>query len=373
MVVKKSVFLGHTKIKDLPWSDEFHVHGSLGLGETSIKKLPSGLTVDGYLDLVDANIREVPDGLTVGGDLYLCGTYISELPESLTVGGSLYLDRSFYLRSLPETLTAVNGILSLRYMGGLRSLPNTLKKVNGDLILEETRIESLPSKLTVGRDLNCFGSEIEKLPENLVVGRNLILGEKLHELPEGLTVGCDIVNCHCLWTYPKGVIMGGCFYDETHREYAKMLRASEYTKHLRNGEYVPGRYLYADGILTHVKEKRHVDGYDLYVGKIKGKNVVSDGIHYAHCDSFRDGIKDLAFKTAKDRGADQYSILRLDSIVQADDAITMYRVITGACRAGTQAFVDSISDRKESYTVAEIIELTEGQYGSEQFRKFFSK
>ena len=70
-------------------------------------------------------------------------------------------------------------------------------------------------------------------------------------------------------------------------------------KHLQNGDYVEGRYLYADNILTHVKRKRVVGGYTLYIGKIPGNNVVSDGTYYAHCNKFRDGIEDIAYKHAK--------------------------------------------------------------------------
>ena len=53
-------------------------------------------------------------------------------------------------------------------------------------------------------------------------------------------------------------------------------------KKLHNGDYEEGRYLYADGILTHVKEKKSINGYTFFLGKIPGKNVVYDGKHYAH-------------------------------------------------------------------------------------------
>lgn len=84
-------------------------------------------------------------------------------------------------------------------------------------------------------------------------------------------------------------------------------------------------------------------------------------------------LKDLRFKAAKDRGAEQYSGLTLDSELTPDEAITMYRVITGACRQGTQAFVDSLGKLKELYSIGEIIALTEGQYGAGQFKQFFGQ
>lgn len=142
-------------------------------------------------------------------------------------------------------------------------------------------------------------------------------------------------------------------------------------KKLHNGDYVEGRYLYADGILTHVRWRKTVNGYTFYIGKIKGKNVVSDGTHYAHCDKLRDGIADLMFKTAADRGADQYRGISLDKELTIEEAVAMYRIITGACKQGSEAFVNSLKEPKEKYTVRECIEITRGQYGHEAFARFF--
>lgn len=144
-------------------------------------------------------------------------------------------------------------------------------------------------------------------------------------------------------------------------------------KTLKQGDYVPGRYLYANGILTHVKKVKKIDGYTLFVGKIPGKNVVFDGNNYAHCVTLRDGIADLQFKLMKDRGASQYKNMNLDSLVKKEEAITMYRIITGACKQGTEHFVNNLKELKEEYTIREMIDLTKNQYGWEQFREFFSQ
>ena len=141
---------------------------------------------------------------------------------------------------------------------------------------------------------------------------------------------------------------------------------------LHDGDYSAGRYLYADGILTHVKAKKKTGKYTLYIGKIKGRNVVSDGEYFAHCDSLREGIADLLFKRAKDRGAEQYRGLTLDSVVTVEEAATMYRVITGACRQGTENFIKSLKEPKEKYTIRECIDLTRGQYNAERFEEFFN-
>lgn len=143
-------------------------------------------------------------------------------------------------------------------------------------------------------------------------------------------------------------------------------------RRLQNGDYVEDRYLYADGILTHVRKKKIVNIYTYFIGKIPNKNVVFDGKNYAHCSNLREGISDLLFKSAKDRGADQYKGIALDNPMPIDEMKTMYRVITGACQQGTQAFIESLGDSpKEEYTVREVINLTKGQYGNTRFAEFF--
>ena len=145
-------------------------------------------------------------------------------------------------------------------------------------------------------------------------------------------------------------------------------------KHLRNGDMVLGRYIYCDNILTHITTAKKVGKYTVYKGKIPGRNVVSDGVNYAHCDKFRDGIADLAFKSAEDRGADQYKGLSLDTVLTVQETVTMYRIITGACRQGSEAFVKSLGGKlKERYTIRECIDLTRGQYNAERFAEFFGE
>ena len=139
------------------------------------------------------------------------------------------------------------------------------------------------------------------------------------------------------------------------------------------GKEKPNAWLYCDGMLVHIKRKKKVGKYTYYVGKIKNMNVIFDGEHYAHCKDIKSGVLDLEFKKAKDRGADQYKDLTLESVLTYDEAVIAYRIITGACQAGTQQFLNSLKEVKEKYTVAEIIELTKGHYGSMAFEKFIKK
>ena len=47
--------------------------------------------------------------------------------------------------------------------------------------------------------------------------------------------------------------------------------------------------------------------------------------------------------------------------------------LCGCCRAGTEGFVDSLGKTKDRYTIAEIIEITKGQYGAAVFENFFKE
>lgn len=179
-----------------------------------------------------------------------------------------------------------------------------------------------------GGNLNLRRTQITALPDNLTIGGSLELA------------GMHITNEH-------------------------------HYKKLKDGDYVPGKYLYADGILTHVKDKTSVNQYTYYYGKIEGRNVIQKGDIYAHCKSFKDGVLEIEFKESAERGAEQYKSLTPESVVTKGEAITMYRIITGACKDGTEMFVNGLKETKEKYTIQEIIEITKGQYGSGTFNAFF--
>lgn len=109
-------------------------------------------------------------------------------------------------------------------------------------------------------------------------------GTQITTLPEGLTVG-------------DSLYLSGTQITST---------SASRVKRLQNGDYVDRRYVYADGILTHVRGRKMINGYTVYIGKIAGRHVVSDGTVYAHCSKISDGIQDIAFKHAADRGAETF-------------------------------------------------------------------
>jgi len=141
----------------------------------------------------------------------------------------------------------------------------------------------------------------------------------------------------------------------------------------KEGDYISGRYLYADGILTLVSGHRDLpNGIRYFKGKIKDFNVITDGTNFAHCKDIRTGMMDLAFK-ATNRDTSEFERYTLDSVLSVEDMYVCYRVITGACQQGTQNFVDKVENIKDEYSVAEVIEMTKGHFGHNTFRNFFEK
>ena len=137
----------------------------------------------------------------------------------------------------------------------------------------------------------------------------------------------------------------------------------------RNGEYIK-----VDGVFSKViLHKGNV--YKIHQMKsTKERYLVTDGNgKWSHGDTLKEAKSDLIYKISN-RDKSKYESLTLDSELTFEEAIEAYRVISGACAAGTKMFVESSPDvKKDKYTIAEMIRLTEGQYGSETFKDFFNK
>lgn len=67
--------------------------------------------------------------------------------------------------------------------------------------------------------------------------------------------------------------------------------------------------------------------------------------------------------------------MSLDDTLTFEEAIITYRTITGACSDGTKDYIKNRlhEPHKDKYTILEIIELTDGEYGSEIFKHFFGE
>jgi len=140
------------------------------------------------------------------------------------------------------------------------------------------------------------------------------------------------------------------------------------------------KIMHADGISSAILAEKTVGGTKIYRcrsprffdGKPMGELhfVAKKGKNYAHGETLREAREDLAFKLAKNRGAEPYRGLTMDTVKTTAEWAQIYRVITGACSEGCRQFL-SAAKRRRSYTLAEAIATTEKAYKGDIFKKFF--
>ena len=136
-------------------------------------------------------------------------------------------------------------------------------------------------------------------------------------------------------------------------------------------------YASFDGIVTESTSHRKIgtitiaESLDRWNHKMY---VVSNGRKHAHGETLEQALNDLRFKN-EIRDLGDYKHLTFDDELNYDEAIMIYRQITGACSGGVQDFLKRNYNLKRNrlYKIREIIELTKGQYGSEIFIRFFNK
>ena len=128
-------------------------------------------------------------------------------------------------------------------------------------------------------------------------------------------------------------------------------------------------HIIADNILSKVIKKKgniyHVQNY----GSDKITYLVKDGDIYSHGETLKEAKESLKYKISN-RDISEFEKYTLDDELDDITIIRMYRAITGACEAGTKYFCENNKLPKKC-TIRKAIELTQGQYGNESFRKFF--
>ena len=214
---------------------------------------------------------------------------------------------------------------------------------------------------------------------NPTVGGSLYLGS-VTQLPAGFnpTVGGSLY-LGSVTQLPAGFnpTVGGSLYLKNRNKY---IGADVVIPNIPEPEleWHNGKYVSIDGIFCEVINKKQ-QGKQIIrkcrkVNSDKKFFIVSiEGVH-AHGDTIKEARDSFIYKISK-RDTSEYKGLTLKSKVSFADAIKMYRVITGACEAGTRMFVESLpkADVKKTYTVAEMIALTKGQYEAETFARFFER
>ena len=134
-------------------------------------------------------------------------------------------------------------------------------------------------------------------------------------------------------------------------------------------------FLFADGILSKIIEtKIGKSGAKIHkivvVGKTKQSYCIEADDTFSHGDTIKEARESLLYKISE-RDKSAYEGWGLDKKITKKQAIESYRVITGACEAGVRQFVQSHGKLKRNYTVQEVIEITKGQFGNEEYAAFF--
>jgi hypothetical protein len=338
-----------------------NVNNSLALfGQ--IQELEVDIAIDGSLDTCHSDIRKVIVSQPINGSLYCHSKELEELIISQPIGGSVYCCYS-----------------------GLKEL-NITHRIGCSLYCNSNRLKKLTISQPIGGAVYCNYNELTELTITQPIGSSLICsGNKLTELNILQPIGGS-VDCHgnqlteLTISHPIGRIL-----EYTDNPLTKvtilapigstpycadtLLKEAPKYEILKNGQRGED-WIYTDNILSHFHKIRKMHDITFYIG-FKCTVVEHNG-NYAHGEDMRSALFDLRFKLM-DLDKSAYMNLTLESKLTYEEAIIMYRVITGACRAGTSVFLDYHPElsKDKIYTVREIIAITEGQYGNNSLREFY--
>ena len=281
--------------------------------------------IEGSLDL--SSITSIPEGFnpTVGWSLYL--NSVTSIPEGFnpTVGESLFLNR---VTSIPDGFNPTVG--ESLVLNSVTSIPEGFNPTVGHSLYLES-VTSIPEGFNPTVGLSLHLESVTSIPE----GFNPTIGESLF-LKEGISNQKTSLPEDYVFTWQDG------------------------------------KYIKCDGILTEVISKK---GNVYRVKKLEDTVVsylVTDGHgKWSHGETLKEARDDLIFKIG-DVDKSKFENLQLSDSLSFAECIECYRVVTGACSFGVKNFLArKIKRRKKSYKISEIVDLTEGEYGSDIFMEFF--
>ena len=131
-----------------------------------------------------------------------------------------------------------------------------------------------------------------------------------------------------------------------------------------------GKHCKIDGIFTEVLSRKGQVWKVKKIGASDTMFVVTDNNgKYAHGSTIKEAKDSLIYKITS-RDTSRYAGMSLETVLTYEASIEMYRVITGACAAGTRSYIESINPEKRDYSIKEIITLTSGQWGNDTLKAF---
>ena len=360
--------------------DSYHVYGDLMLLYCSLNTLPKGLVVDGCFSLVGSNIRRIPEDCRCKSlvatksklesipdnwsveKLAISGCPVTQLPKGLRDLRNLDISYT-QIREINEPYPNVH--LNADW-SQLQKLPDnwTPKYVS----VRNCPIDTLPKAMSVRDFLDISGTDITVIPDDCHVGRGIqACGSKLRHIPENFVLSSFLdVSGTGVSVIPANVITKKIYCEPGVKVDAYRFQSSKAMDVHPNGQYIM-----CDGILAKLLERKGNVWRCMDLSNGQEHYMLTDGAgHYAHGKTIQLAKADLRFKVSP-REMDQYQKLDLDASLTFEEAYACYRTITGACQFGTDQFIQSLPEVKDTYTIREIIELTQGQYGHKAFAQFF--
>jgi len=143
--------------------------------------------------------------------------------------------------------------------------------------------------------------------------------------------------------------------------------------YLVNGMLNGEPYITVDNILSKVINKKGNVYKVINYGENKESFIIKDGDIYSHGKTIKEARDSLIYKIIN-KDTSVYNNFTLKTKVTKEEAIKMYRSITGACESGTRYFVEQNRDKlKDKFSIKEIIALTKYQFGNTEFKEFFKR
>ncbi|WP_307417503.1 hypothetical protein, partial [Brevundimonas nasdae] len=232
----------------------------------------------------------------------------------------------------------------------------------------------LPEGVSLSAGGSLYLRSLTTLPEgvSLSAGGSLYL-RSLTTLPEGVSLSAGgYLDLRSLTTLPEGVSLsaGGSLYLSSLTTEEQIYKRQ--TIRLRD----------IDGYTMRLITSRAVGGVTLWSAQyFKGDPdadprcyVAQEGETYAHGESAESALRDLRFKIAqRDFDVDDLvSKIKARGTVEFND----YRLLTGACEAGTKAHLLSFGidpDKTESLPLAQALEISRSGYGGETFARLVAE
>ena len=181
------------------------------------------------------------------------------------------------------------------------------------------------------------------------------------------TVTTGVQCClHYTHFYGKNIVM--LMDDNTVKTFKNniLIKEKDSEKFALNGEW----HDIFDNIVSKIIDKKGNVYKVINHGETEESYVVTDGENFAHGKTIKAAKNDLIFKIGE-RDTSAFEGLTLESVVDFETAVKAYRSITGSCESMTKDF--ALANKKDSYTIQELIDLTEGQFNHDAFKEFFKK